>query len=41
MNTSATWWQNIVIKLDTNPDIELGPEPEVDLEDSKVGKVFA
>ena len=41
MNTSATWWVNIVIKLDTNPDIELGLAPEIDLEDSKVGKVFA
>ena len=35
-NESLVAMQNIVVRLDTNADIALGQEPEVDIEDDKV-----
>ena len=35
-NESLVALENIVIRLNTDSDIELGQEPEVDIEDSKV-----
>ena len=37
-NESLVAMQNIVVRLDTNADIALGQEPEVDIEDDKVSR---